>query len=60
MSSSMETNACMVSLREKGVDLNTWKNKPSIESPIVSLREKGVDLNLQHVHKVEVLSRLPS
>ena len=49
----------MVSLREKGVDLNIWPVS-TLASGRVSLREKGVDLNKNAVMAIMGYGCLPS
>ena len=49
----------LVSLREKGVDLNTTDDVCGLYGN-VSLREKGVDLNSIAESEIKVMKGLPS
>ena len=50
----------MVSLREKGVDLNDIDSRAREYERRVSLREKGVDLNIAEYQQLVIRYSLPS
>ena len=50
----------LVSLREKGVDLNTQSLYNRLVWDTVSLREKGVDLNTPNCERNQIEQGLPS